>query len=141
MRAPLTEKEIDELVELARGGAGGADYPGSRKRRFRLLGRKVLLQLVKDLGLLDGTWEIRFNPGGNAVTGESTLHGEDIYVHIGWQISEHQGLNGIYFRYCKGRKDYTGGPNQWYRIRDLGNWEDFVGRVQATRRVGKAVPA
>jgi hypothetical protein len=79
----------------------------------------VAHELVRLLGLPDGSYKIRTNLGGAAVSGDVHLHGERIYVAL-----EQSCLNftGFYYRKCQGRKDYCGGRNcwvHWGRIMDL----------------------
>lgn len=69
-----------------------------------------LKKLAKILGMEPGTFDVRSNKGGPAVLGEVTLHGEKIYIqasHYEW---------GALVRSCKGRKDYTGGRNQYVSL-------------------------
>lgn len=129
---PLTDQEIAILEQLARGGAAGADFPGSSKRRFRQLTRKVLVQLAADLGLEKGQYDLRFNPGGVAVTGEHTLQSERIYVHIGFEMGDgHFGWGGVYYRQVESRSAHArSGHNNHLRVRDLANWTKFVDDVR-----------
>lgn len=87
------------------------------KATWHKTGKKILNSLAKELGLAKGTYDIRSNMAGVAVSGEVTLHGENIYV----QFSQSSlGTNfGFMWRTCKGRKDYTGGANQWSRWETL----------------------
>lgn len=73
-------------------------------------GRSVLKQLVKALGLPDGSYEIRINRAGPAVSGDIILHGQWLYVNLSQTAMSN---TGFYWRLCNGRKDYTGGVNQW----------------------------
>jgi hypothetical protein len=80
------------------------------KNKFHSQGRAALKKLATALGLSLGTYDIRSNKGGIAVSGEVTLHGESIYI----QVSQPWGGGaGILVRSCKGRKDYTGGRNNF----------------------------
>ena len=86
-------------------------YNDAQKRSFHATGRKRLKALAAALGLEAGTYDVRSNLGGIAVSGEVTLHGEHLYVQIcqpatGWD-------SGILIRTCEGRKDYTGGANHF----------------------------
>ena len=97
-------------------------YNGNHKLSWHLEAQDRLRSLAKELGLSDRTYDIRSNMGGAAVSGEVTLHGEELYV----QVSQGSGgpAHGILIRTCEGRKDYTGGRNQFAHIMDL---EDIKG--------------
>lgn len=94
-------------------------YNGNHKLSWHLEAQDRLRRLAKELGLSDRTYDIRSNMGGVAVSGEVTLHGEEIYV----QVSQSSGgpSMGVLIRSCEGRKDYTGGRNQFANIMDLEN--------------------
>ncbi len=83
-------------------GAASKDY-------FHLEGKKFLRDLAKEVGIPAGTFDVRSNKGGIAVSGEVTLHSDTLYV----QLSESCMRPGIdiLFRSCKGRGDYSGGQN------------------------------
>jgi hypothetical protein len=86
-------------------------YNDAQKRRFHATARKRLKALATALGLEAGSFDVRSNLGGIAVSGEATLHGEHLYVQIcqsatGWD-------SGILIRTCQGRKDYTEGVVQF----------------------------
>jgi hypothetical protein len=86
-------------------------YNDAQKRRFHATGRKRLKALATALGLDAVSFDVRSNLGGIAVSGQVTLHGENLYVQIcqpatGWD-------SGILIRTCEGRKDYIGGRNNY----------------------------
>jgi hypothetical protein len=85
------------------------------KKCFHSEGKRILKTIANMLGLQPGTYDIRSNQGGIAVSGEVTLHGEHIYIQF------YQGGMGNQFMYrsCKGRGDYTGGDNHWMKWDDL----------------------
>jgi hypothetical protein len=85
---------------------GRCNYNEASKIAFRRASMRFLKEL-RTLLMIEA--DIRFNPGGIAVSGEATLHGDNIYVQVSADISH----LGIMYRTCKGRKDYTGGPNCW----------------------------
>lgn len=102
-------------------------YDGEmKKRKMHSAGRAFLKRLADDLGLAKGAYDIRSNQGGIAVSGEVTLHGEQIYV----QLAEYYGSRGgvsILYRSCNGRKDYCGGRNNSIRMTDVAvNYPAFV---------------
>jgi hypothetical protein len=53
-------------------------------------------------------YDVWWNPGGIACSGDHTLHTDKVYLAL------HDNINfgWFYFRTCKGRKDYSGGTNQ-----------------------------
>ena len=55
-------------------------YDDDAKRRFHLYARQQLRRLADALGLPSGTFDLRNNEGGIAVSGEITLHADHLYV-------------------------------------------------------------
>lgn len=88
---------------------GSASYNETAKTKFKKDGMALLRKVVKLLGLEKGTYDLRYNPGGIAVSGDCTLHSDTIYVSFNLDI-----CNWVLVRTCKGREDYTGGPNRQY---------------------------
>lgn len=65
--------------------------------------------LKATLALMGVEGQVRVNKGGPAVSGEVTLHTEKVYCQFSINF-----FGGQYFyRTCKGRNDYIGGPNHW----------------------------
>ena len=93
---------------------GSASYNETKKAQFKKDAMALLRKVVKLLGLEKGTYDLRYNPAGIACSGDATLHGEDIYVSFNLDVCE-----WVLVRTCKGRKDYTGGPNRQYRFAQL----------------------
>lgn len=85
------------------------------KKSFHLTAARYLKALAVELGLVDGSYEIRSNKGGIAGSGEITLHSDRLYC----QIHEAVFSTGISFliRSCESRKDYTGGHNDHRKLR------------------------
>ncbi|WP_292553763.1 hypothetical protein [Mesorhizobium sp.] len=73
------------------------------------IARSRLKSLASELSLEPGSYDVRSNKAGIAVSGEITLHHERAYIQVG-QFGLSSG-HGILIRTCKGRKDHTGGPN------------------------------
>ena len=82
-----------------------ASYEEFMKAKFKKAAMKYLRELATELKLETGTFDVRFNAGGPAVSGDATLHHEKFYFTIG--------EFGVMWRTCKGRKDYVGGGNRW----------------------------
>jgi hypothetical protein len=93
------------------------------KEAFHTTAKAALKEVADALELPKGSYEIRSNKAGPAILGEVTLHGENIYVQVG------ESPHGILYRTCKGRKDYTGGGNQW-----LG-WDRADRLVESIKRI------
>ena len=101
------------------------------KKTFHRLARSVLKQLANDLRLAKGSYEIRSNMGGIAVSGEITLHSESLYVQISqwsWTTPSRDTVTSVLFRSCKGRKDYVGDRNNFCSVTDLIS-EDMILRL------------
>lgn len=97
-----------DFIRLAHASVS---YDQDRKAAFHRAAAVVLRQLAKALGYKRGEFDLRHCQGGIAVSGEITLHSDTLYVQLAQSCL---GPNmGFMWRTCKGRKDYTGGPNQW----------------------------
>lgn len=101
------------------------------KEAFHAQGMAFLRKLAKALGLPPGTYEVRSNKGGIAVSGEVTLHNDDIYI----QLSESCMSRGVQmlYRTCNGRKDYCGHQNMYAKMQDFSgadNQERMLGRLR-----------
>lgn len=92
---------FDTLFTLARNSS----YNDAVKEGFKKASTKALRQIAKSLNLAPGTYDIRFNAGGIAVSGDAILHHEKFYINL----NDGQ----FYWRTCNGRKDYTGGMNRF----------------------------
>jgi hypothetical protein len=104
-------------------------YDGEQKRRFHSLARAQLRTLATELRLPSGTYDIRSNKGGIAVSGEITLHHDCIYVQVS-QFARTSG-HGILIRTCKGRSDFTGGRNHFVALALLNDIPALAASVRA----------
>lgn len=86
-------------------------YDNVQKRTFHVTGLKRLRALAKALRFAADSFDVRSNCGGIAVSGEVTLHHENLYVQISQPATRAD--TGILIRTCKGRKDYIGGRNNF----------------------------
>ncbi len=107
----MTQSELARLIALN----GRCSYHEENKQEYKRLSLKLLRALAKDLGLEPAARDIRYNPGGIAVSGDSTLHADHLYVTFNM---DGFGL-GVLVRTCRHRKDYTGGPNRWFSFERL----------------------
>lgn len=122
----MKPKEIAELIDLQ----GKCSYHDDNKAKFKQLSMKLLRTLRQ---LLEIEADIRFSAGGIAVSGDATLHGDNIYVSMNADCSL-----GIMYRQCNGRKDYCGKTNCWYHLRRLS--EDGVEGLAAAIKTELASP-
>ncbi len=104
-------------------------YDAAQKRSFHATARTRLRRLATELGLPSGSYNVRSNAGGIAVSGEVTLHGERIYVQVGQPAMGDD--SGILIRSCRGLKDYTGGANHFASLRLLDVPSMLADRVRA----------
>ena len=110
-------------------------YNDAQKRSFHLQGRKRLKALADALGFESGSYDLRSNRGGVAVSGEVTLHYDRLYVQIcqpatGWD-------RGILIRSCEGRKDYSGGRNHFAPLSWLDDIPQLAHRCRAVLEGGR----
>ncbi len=103
------------------------------KREFHLTARRQLRRLAEALSLAPGSFDIRNNAGGVAVSGEIILHGERVYVHVSQPATGQD--SGVMFRTCEGRKDYTGGPNNFASLDLLNQPDDLARRIKGACHV------
>jgi hypothetical protein len=100
-------------------------YDPEAKRLFHSRARSQLRRIAAALGLESGSYDLRSNQAGIAVSGEITLHGDHCYVQVSQSAMGYH--SGVLFRTCKGRKDYVGGPNNFASL-DLLNRPDELAR-------------
>ncbi len=112
----------DAVLEYVTLATGNLSYNEEPKFRFLALGRQLARKLAADLGLAPGTFDIRTNKAGIAVSGEVTLHAERLYVSLGQSFLG----TSFMFRCCNGRKDYSGAVNRWAVWTDLYNDYDHL---------------
>ena len=103
-------------------------YDEEQKRAFHKTGRERLTALAAKLNFEPGGFDLKSNQGGIAVSGEVTLHADTLYVQVCQPATGCD--SGILIRTCKGRKDYTGGPNNFAPLSYLDNIEALAGYCQ-----------
>lgn len=108
---PVTQKQLVRFVALTRA----ACYNYENKKEYQRLGRRILKEIAEKLNLKKGEFDIRFNPGGIACSGDHVLHSDKIYL----ALHDNIGFGSFYYRTCKGRKDFTGGYNRNVAWRDF----------------------
>jgi hypothetical protein len=105
-------------------------YDAAQKHLFHSNAHSRLRRLAKELGLAPGSYDLRSNQGGIAVSGEVTLHHEQVYVQV--SQSALGGDLGVLIRTCRGRRDYVGGPNNFA---SLGRLDDVPALAACVRAV------
>lgn len=88
-----------------------SDLGSVNKGQLHGKGRVFLKNLAQALGMQPGDYDLSSNRGGIAVSGEVTLHSDDLYVQISDTMSG-RGLQ-VMFRSCKSRRDYCGHQNNF----------------------------
>lgn len=111
-------------------------YDAAQKRLFHSTARARLRRLAMELSLPTGSYDLRSNQGGIAVSGEVTLHHEQVYV----QVSQGFGP-GVLIRTCRGRRDYTGGPNNSAELDLLDDVPALAARVRMIAPVPRRAAA
>lgn len=125
----VTPKHLARFVELTKLASydysGDGETTGSLKQEFKNLGRRILKHIAEELKLVPGTYDIRWNPGGIACSGDHTLHTDKFYV----ALHDNIGSGWFYWRTVGGRRDYTGGPNQivtWKQLLAPGGLDKLI---------------
>ena len=111
--------KIEKFIEMTMQNCNG--HTPFAKEAFHRQSTSVLKELAKALGYEKKDYDLRHNKGGIAVSGEIILHSDTLYVCF-CQYGIEEGSSCFLWRTCQGRKDYTGGPNQWLpwtALRDL----------------------
>lgn len=103
-------------------------YDEEAKRLFHRRAGSQLRRLAIALSLLPGTYDLRHNQGGVAVSGEITLHSEGLYVQASQPAFGHD--TGILFRTCEGRQDYVGSRNNFASLDLLNRPEELARRIR-----------
>lgn len=110
-------------------------YDEAQKRCFHSTARSRLKMLAAELHLSAGSFDIRSDKGGIAVSGEVTFHHDRVYIQVG-QFGLSSG-HGVLIRTCKGRRDYTGGPNHFVALAMLDDIPALAAAVRAITGVGR----
>ncbi|MGI8841063.1 MAG: hypothetical protein ACR2F8_09850 [Caulobacteraceae bacterium] len=102
--------------------------PGA-KSRFHRAARVRLRQLALALRFAPASYDLRSNLGGMAGSGEITLHHDALYIQV--SQSAMGGDMGVLIRTCRGRRDYTGGQNNFVPLSMLDDIPALATRVRA----------
>lgn len=125
------------LKELARLMANGEtlQYNEEGKVMFKRIGVKAMKELAVTLELKE--YNVSFNPGGIAVSGDLLLMGMWT-EHLGVYISMNKDFPNapwgqVLYRTIKHMKDYTGGSNNWLKFELLGKPQELKDTIMRLR--------
>jgi hypothetical protein len=125
---------MDAVAELKRRPAllvlaqRGVAYDVPAKRAFHADGRRAMRRLAEALGLEEGAFDIRAAPGGAAVSGEITLHADEVWVQLSLDCRSPE--CEVLYRRVHGRRDHLGDRNHWASVRDLLAPDRFAARLR-----------
>lgn len=131
--ATLRQRCLQEMADIKRSPAllvlahRGVAFDDDAKRLFHQQGKRAMRELAGALGLADGSYDITTNKGGPAVSGEITLHGEEVLVQL--SINSMGPGHEVVFRRVRGRRDHIGDANRWTSVRDLLAPQQFADRL------------
>lgn len=82
------------------------------KDKYHKFWKNTLREFAKNhLGLESNQFDVRSNLSGCSVGGEITLHTDNVYITVLSSFVNEN--NNVLYRYCNGRKDYSGGSNHY----------------------------
>jgi len=116
----------------------GVAHDEPAKRLFHSEGRSALRRLAEVLGLEDGSFDIRSNKAGPAVSGEITLHADMLWVQL--SLGPFGPDREVCFRKVQDRRDHIGERNLWASVRELVEPERFAARIRRELKLPEAVP-
>lgn len=117
----------------------GVAYDEPAKRLFHAEGRAALNRLAEALTLDAGSFEIRSNKAGPAVSGEVTLHAEMLWVQL--SLGPFGPGREICSRRVQGRGDHIGERNHWGSVSELLAPDGFAERIRRDLRLPCGAPA
>lgn len=105
------------------------------KERFHSVAKRLLKALAKDLGLAAGSFEIRSNMGGGAVSGEVSLQHEDFRIEASSPGSKQE--TGLRMHTCANRQNDArfNGKNHFAPL----TWLDDAKRPQLKKLVEQVI--
>lgn len=135
-RATESIAELQRFPALLTLAIRGVAYDAAAKDLFHADGRRAMHKLAAALRLPDASYSIRSNRSGPAVSGEITLHGEEVWVQL--SLGALGPENEVSFRRVRGRDDHLGDRRRFAAIRELLNPERFAERVRRELRLAPA---
>jgi hypothetical protein len=103
----------------------GVAYDTEGKKLFHSEGRRAMKALADALGYDRSDFDLRCNQGGIAVSGEITIHSDEVYI----QLSCNGRGGEVLYRRCDGRRDYTGGRNHHAAMREVTLLSTLAARI------------
>lgn len=104
-------------------------YDEAQKRLFHSTARSRLRRLADELGLAPGSYDLRSEKAGIAVSGEITLHHEQVNTQVSQSVIG-GGLD-VLIRTCAGRRDYQDGNNNFLPLTSLDDIPALARRVRS----------
>ena len=117
----------------------GVAHDEPAKRLFHSEGRSAMRRLADALGLDEGSYDIRSNKAGPAVSGEITLHADTLWVQL--SIGPFGPDREVCFRKVQSRQDHIGERNCWASVRELVEPGRFAARLRRELRLPAPAPA
>lgn len=117
----------------------GVAYDEPAKRLFHSEGRAAMRRLAEALGMEEGSYDIRTNKAGPAVSGEITLHGETLWVQL--SLGPFGPDREVCFRKVQDRQDHIGERNCWASVRELVEPDRFAARIRRELKLPAPTPA
>ncbi len=110
-------KNLARLKRLMMSKESGS-YNEDFKKRFRSIGKQAMKELALILELKE--FDINFNPGGIAVSGDLTLmgmwsEGNGVYISTNKNFPDTPWVDVLY-RHIRHMRDFTGGSNNYFKF-------------------------
>ncbi len=103
----------------------GVAHDETAKKLFHSEARRELKNLADALGYDRSDYDLRSNAAGPAVSGEVTLHSNEIYV----QVTCNGTGSDVLYRRVRDRRDFIGNRNHYAAMRELGNAGTLAQRI------------
>ena len=113
---------------------GYTEEEAATKTRYHAQAKQFLKSLADALGLVKAQYDLRTNMAGPAISGETTLHAEHLYVQVSESCFGENGSIALY-RSCVNRKDYTGGANHTIKLQALKDSARAARFIEECRRL------
>jgi hypothetical protein len=127
-----TDRLVTQFLKTTRQSIHAySDEAAANKALFHRYGKALLKRIAHDLGYIPSSYDLNSNLAGIAVSGEITLHTDDLYVQFSAPsyCEDYQ----ILYRRCQGRRDYRGLCNHFFRFRALTEYGQVIAALQALR--------
>jgi hypothetical protein len=127
-----TDRLITQFLKTTRQSIHAySDEAAANKALFHRYGKALLKRIAHDLGYTPGSYDLDSNLAGIAVSGEITLHTDDLFVQFSAPsyCEDYQ----ILYRRCQGRRDYRGLRNHFFRFQALTEYGQVIAALQSLR--------